>query len=156
MAAKGERTKMTIENLENATKDAPVGAQSATVAPGKAASKKAASPKKGAPKSQKSAKAAKAKPAAAAKARTNPAKTGKAPKSARAKTEGVRGGSKTSAILELLHRAKGATLADIMEATSWQAHSVRGFISGTLGKKMGLTVKSEKREDGTRVYSVAK
>ena len=43
-----------------------------------------------------------------------------------------------------------------MEATSWQAHSVRGFVSGTLGKKMGLTVKSEKREDGTRVYSLAK
>jgi Protein of unknown function (DUF3489) len=39
-----------------------------------------------------------------------------------------------------------------MEATSWQAHSVRGFISGTLGKKMGLSVKSEKRDDGTRAY----
>jgi hypothetical protein len=36
-----------------------------------------------------------------------------------------------------------------MEAASWQAHSVRGFISGTLGKKMGLTVKSEKRDDGS-------
>ena len=47
-------------------------------------------------------------------------------------------------------------VAEIVEATSWQAHSVRGFISGTLGKKMGLAVKSEKREDGTRVYSVAK
>jgi Protein of unknown function (DUF3489) len=56
----------------------------------------------------------------------------------------------------LLRRAKGAGLAEIMEATSWQAHSCRGFISGTLGKKMGLTVKSEKREDGTRVYSIAK
>ena len=147
---------MTTENLENATKSAEVGAQGAAVAPEKGTSKKeAASSQKGAPKSQKSAKAAKAKPAANAKKAT-PGKTGKAPKSARAKTEGMREGSKTSAILELLHRAKGATLAELMEATSWQAHSVRGFISGTLGKKMGLTVKSEKREDGTRVYSIAK
>jgi hypothetical protein len=43
-----------------------------------------------------------------------------------------------------------------MKATDWQAHSVRGFISGTLGKKMGLKVESTKREDGERVYSLAK
>jgi hypothetical protein len=43
-----------------------------------------------------------------------------------------------------------------MEATGWQAHSVRGFVSGTMGKKMGLRVESTKREDGTRVYSFAK
>jgi hypothetical protein len=42
-----------------------------------------------------------------------------------------------------------------MEATSWQAHSVRGFIS-TLGKKMGLKVTSTKRVDGARVYSVGR
>jgi hypothetical protein len=42
-----------------------------------------------------------------------------------------------------------------MEATSWQAHSVRGFIS-TLGKKMGLAVTSTKRADGARVYSVGR
>jgi hypothetical protein len=81
----------------------------------------------------------------------------KAKKSAKA-TEAAapREGSKTEIILGLLRRAKGATLAEIMEAASWQAHSVRGFISGTLGKKMGLTVNSEKHEDGTRVYSIAK
>ena len=45
-------------------------------------------------------------------------------------------------------------LADSMTATGWQAHSVRGFLSGALGKKMGLTVNSAKREDGTRVYSI--
>jgi hypothetical protein len=158
ITAEGERTKMTTENIENATKGAEVGAQSAAVAPEKAPSKKPASPKKGGPKSQKSAKAAKAKLAVAAKTKkAMPAKTAaKAPKAGKPKTEGVREGSKTEAILDLLRRAKGATLAEIMEATSWQAHSVRGFISGTLGKKMGLTVKSEKREDGTRVYSIAK
>jgi hypothetical protein len=43
-----------------------------------------------------------------------------------------------------------------MQATSWQAHSVRGFISGTLRKKMGLAVTSTKRADGARVYSVAR
>jgi hypothetical protein len=80
-----------------------------------------------------------------------------APKKAKAvKSDGARDGSKTAAILALLQRAKGATLAEIMEATSWQAHSVRGFISGTLGKKMGLKVESAKREDGVRLYSLPK
>jgi len=41
-----------------------------------------------------------------------------------------------------------------MKATDWQAHSVRGFISGALGKKMGLKVESAKREDGERVYTL--
>jgi len=41
-----------------------------------------------------------------------------------------------------------------MKATDWQAHSVRGFLSGTLRKKMGLKLESTKREDGDRVYSL--
>jgi hypothetical protein len=41
-----------------------------------------------------------------------------------------------------------------MKATGWQAHSVRGFISGTLGKKMGRTVESTKLENGERAYSL--
>lgn len=41
-----------------------------------------------------------------------------------------------------------------MKATAWQAHSVRGFISGTLGKKMGLTVVAIKTGDGERSYSI--
>jgi Protein of unknown function (DUF3489) len=45
-------------------------------------------------------------------------------------------------------------LVDSMKATGWQAHSVRGFISGALGKKMGLKVDSVRREDGERVYSI--
>jgi hypothetical protein len=67
-----------------------------------------------------------------------------------------REGSKTATVLALIQRAKGATLPEIMEATSWQAHSVRGFISGTLGKKMSLKIESAKREDGVRVYTVGK
>ena len=77
------------------------------------------------------------------------AKTGKKP-------TGAREGSKTEKVLDLLKRAGGASLKDIMKATDWQAHSVRGFISGTLGKKMGLKIESTKREDGERVYSLAK
>ena len=46
-------------------------------------------------------------------------------------------------------------LVDSMKATGWQAHSVRGFISGTLGTKMGLRVNSERREDGERLYTLA-
>jgi hypothetical protein len=41
-----------------------------------------------------------------------------------------------------------------MKATGWQAHSVRGFLSGTVGKKMGLAVTSSKGDDGERRYSV--
>jgi hypothetical protein len=67
----------------------------------------------------------------------------------------ARDGSKKAEVLGLLQRKGGATLSQIMKATGWQAHSVRGFISGALGKKMGLTVNSVRREDGERVYSIA-
>jgi Protein of unknown function (DUF3489) len=65
-------------------------------------------------------------------------------------------GSKTATILELLKRPGGATSKELMKATGWLPHSVRGYISGTLGKKMGLTVMSTKREDGERVYSISR
>ena len=71
------------------------------------------------------------------------------------KPAGARDGSKKAELLGLLQRKGGATLTQIMKATGWQAHSVRGFISGALGKKMGLTVDSIRREDGERVYSIA-
>jgi len=90
------------------------------------------------------------------KASKKSASAKKAPKAKAAKAEGAREGSKTATVVALIQRAKGATLAEIMEATSWQAHSVRGFISGTLGKKMGLKVESAKRGDGVRVYSLPK
>lgn len=77
----------------------------------------------------------------------------KAPKGAK-KAQAAREGSKTEQILDMLKRDDGATLAEIMKATDWQAHSVRGFISGTLNKKMGLTVESVKGDDGERRYSI--
>ncbi len=64
----------------------------------------------------------------------------------------AREGSKKATVLELVRRPGGATLKEIMAATSWQAHSVRGFISGSLTKKMGLKIESIKREDGERAY----
>ena len=70
------------------------------------------------------------------------------------KTTTAREGSKKADVLALLQREGGATLQDLMTATGWQAHSVRGFLSGTLGKKMGLTVESAKREDAVRAYSI--
>jgi hypothetical protein len=66
----------------------------------------------------------------------------------------ARDGSKKAQVLALLGRKGGCTLAEIMKATDWQAHTVRGFISGTLGKKMGLTVTSVKNSDGERAYSL--
>jgi hypothetical protein len=57
-------------------------------------------------------------------------------------------------VLAALQQSKGATLAELMKLTRWQAHSVRGFLSGAVGKKMGLTVRSGKREDGERVYKI--
>jgi outer membrane biosynthesis protein TonB len=68
--------------------------------------------------------------------------------------KGARAGSKTETILALMKQPGGTTLKAIMDATQWQAHSVRGFISGTLGKKMGLAVVSAKGESGERTYSI--
>ena len=65
----------------------------------------------------------------------------------------ARQGSKTAKVVDLLKRSGGATLKEILRTTGWQAHSVRGFISGHLGKKMGLSVRSFKR-DGERVYAL--
>jgi hypothetical protein len=71
------------------------------------------------------------------------------------KPKRTREDSKTAAVVALLKREGGITLTELMTATGWQKHSVRGFLSGTIGKKMGLTLVSVKRDDGERVYSVA-
>ena len=61
--------------------------------------------------------------------------------------------TKSSLILKLLHRAAGATVKELAAATNWQDHSVRGYLSGTLKKKLGLLVTSNVT-DGTRHYKV--
>ena len=70
------------------------------------------------------------------------------------KATGAREGSKTNKVLDLLKRPGGVTANELMKATGWQPHSVRGFLSGTIGKKMGLTVTSTKGADGEPSYSV--
>lgn len=64
----------------------------------------------------------------------------------------TRDGSKKAIVLELIRREIGASLQELMTVTGWQAHSVRGFISGSLGKKMGIAVESFKQENGDRAY----
>jgi hypothetical protein len=102
-------------------------------------------------------KAARTAPAPAPPATPVAPKKAKAAKQATAKDAAptAREGSKKAIVLELIRRADGASLKEIQEATAWQAHSVRGFISGSLGKKMGLTVESFKRTDGERAYRTA-
>ena len=133
-----------------ATESAAVAEQGAHVAPEKAPSKKGANQKKGAPKGQQKAKGAKTKAAAPKKAAKKAAKPARA-----AKTTTPRAESKGAKIIDMIGRAKGATLAEIMKATDWQAHSVRGFIS-TAGKKHSITIESSKNEAGVRVYRTVK
>ena len=109
---------------------------------------------------KKTARAPRRAPVAATKAKSgqkaNSAK--KAPKGGRraeaAKTKNARDGSKTAGILDLLKRPGGVTSKELMKVTGWLPHSVRGFLSGTVGKKMGLTLTSAKTEDGERTYCV--
>ena len=63
-------------------------------------------------------------------------------------------GTKTDAVLKKLKGAKGVTLEALMEATGWQAHSVRGFLSGTVKKKLGHSLTSETGKDGVRRYRI--
>ena len=73
---------------------------------------------------------------------------------AEAQAKPPRKASKAEMILNLLRRPTGATSAELMKATGWQAHSVRGYLSGTIGKTMGLELKSAKNDVGERIYSL--
>ncbi len=133
---------MTNETSTTETTTAAIAEKGANVAPKKAAPKKGTSPKKSTRKAAKEG----AQPKKASKAPTKTAKEPRAP----------REHSKTATVIALLSRKDGATLAEIAKATEWQNHSIRGFISGTLGKKMGLKVESTKNQSGERVYQIAK
>jgi hypothetical protein len=112
-----------------ATKRANVAPPKYRVAPGKPRSGKQATSAERRPKSQKAAK--QAKPAA-----------------------GAREGSKAAKVLSLLRRPDGASLKELMKTTGWLAHSVRGFLSGTVDKRMGFKLVSAKGQDGERRYFV--
>ena len=82
----------------------------------------------------------------------------KTPAAAKAKTVAGRGrrGPKTKKqiAITLLERPKGASLAEMQQAMGWQEHSIRGFLAATVKKMPGVTLLSEKAEDGPRRYRI--
>ena len=84
--------------------------------------------------------------------------TGKTTKTAARATAAASGAStaptKLDKVIALLARPKGASIDELCAATGWQAHSVRGAISGSLKKKMGLLVSSTTIEGRGRVYRI--
>jgi Protein of unknown function (DUF3489) len=85
-----------------------------------------------------------------------PAKRARAQNASKAaKGNGDERSSKKAEVIAMMKRAKGATLAEIMEATGWQAHTVRGFVS-ILGSQGGEKVESAKNANGERAYRITK
>ena len=78
------------------------------------------------------------------------AKTPKTP----AAPEAPRTGTKQAKLITMLEAPDGASIAEIVAATDWQAHTIRGAISGVLKKKLGLGVTSDKDGDRGRVYKI--
>ncbi|MEQ1718871.1 MAG: DUF3489 domain-containing protein [Hyphomicrobium sp.] len=62
--------------------------------------------------------------------------------------------TKQELVLTLLSRSEGASVAEMMDATNWQQHSVRGFLAGTVKKKLGFTLNSSKAPDDVRRYRI--
>jgi hypothetical protein len=62
--------------------------------------------------------------------------------------------TKQGRMLTLLSQPEGASIQQMMQATNWQQHSVRGFLAGTVKGKLGFSLKSEKPDDGVRRYHI--
>ncbi|SDX72139.1 DUF3489 domain-containing protein [Roseicitreum antarcticum] len=75
-----------------------------------------------------------------------------APKLPAATQPKLRTGTKQAQIIAMLQRPEGATVAEMVEATAWLAHTVRGSISGALKKRLGLPIAAEKVEGRGTVY----
>ena len=88
------------------------------------------------------------------KATENKAAAAPKAKNLSAKTK-AKPSTKLGQLEAMLRRPGGATIEQLSKSLSWQIHSVRGAMSGALKKKQGLTVTSEKKEDGKRVYRIA-
>jgi hypothetical protein len=71
------------------------------------------------------------------------------------KPKATRAGTKQEALIAMLRRPDGASIGEIVAATGWQPHTVRGAISGALKKKLDLAVASDKVEGRGRVYRLA-
>ncbi len=71
------------------------------------------------------------------------------------KARALRAGTKQAKLIEMLRADGGATIDEIVAETGWQAHTVRGAMSGALKKKLGLTITSEKIEGRGRAYMIA-
>jgi Protein of unknown function (DUF3489) len=123
----------------------PEGAKATSKGAPKTAAKKA--PTKAAQAATGAKKAKTATPAAPAK-KAAP----KAPAGATERTP--REGTKQATMIAMLQRKNGATIAEIVEATGWQQHTVRGAFAGALKKKLGLTIVSEKVDGRGRVYRI--
>lgn len=62
--------------------------------------------------------------------------------------------TKHDRVLTLLDHREGATIPELMKATGWQQHSVRGFLAGTVKKKLGFTLTSKKADGELRRYHI--
>ncbi len=144
---------MTNAETTTAEKNVAGAEQRPHVVSEKATLKKGATQRKGAPKGRNTAKRDRAQAIALrkeAKAGQKTAKPAPTKKASAPHTE-----SKGGKIIEMIGRTKGATLAEIMKTTGWQAHSVRGYIS-TAAKKHRIKIESTRNEAGNRLYKIAK
>jgi hypothetical protein len=132
-----------MTNLETNDKAATAAELAAHVAPPKPASRKGGSKAKRAPRANKRAKA----PA--------PKKPAKGPSARKQKDPAEARANKKAEVIAMMKRAKGATLAEIIAATGWQKHTVRGFVS-ILGSKGGEKIESSTSTAGERSYRIAK
>ena len=139
-AASAEKdTRNDMTNPETAT----VAKHGAHGAPVKASSNKQTTAGKGAPKAHQLAKRVKAKNDARQSAKTPKLQPGPRP------------ASKGAKLLALLARPNGASLTELMKATKWQAHSIRGFLS-TASRKRRVAIQSFKNDQGERIYRIQK
>ena len=135
------------------------GAQTMSTLSIKSRNTKSAAPKKGSAQSKTASRRKVTSPAANAKRPTRSVKS-KTERVAAAKTRvkidqpKVERVTKQERVLTLLSQSEGASIEEMMQATDWQQHSVRGFLAGTVKRKLGFSLTSLKPNDGVRRYRI--